>query len=76
MNAMLNITANEHKTTIAKAEYYAKKQDYNRVKTYQNWAENEIDKMQLRLEWAEDAREKAELRMKWARDAYERAYDD
>jgi hypothetical protein len=54
------------------AESYAKKNDYSQSCTYTNWANEALQKAQLRLAWAKEAREKAQMRMRWAEDAMKR----
>jgi len=51
---------------LRQADYYSRKKDSSRAKTYSYWANDASEKARLRMKWAQEAREKSRLRMKWA----------
>ena len=54
------------------AEYYADRNNLDKVATRQRWAKDAVDKAKTRQRWAKDAKDKAKTRLEWARDALKR----
>ena len=66
---------NQAQSYLKDAEYYADRNNLDKVATRQRWAKDAVDKAKTRQRWAKDAKDKAKTRLEWARDALKKAYN-